>query len=269
VKRQLAYFSSVLVLHSMLTHWTFATEPNSNSAPSPQDTGEYRVFDHLWKGTTDLFKGPALVVLEVGTVATLLSLLVENRTYEHFRDHPSSLGETGIFARSFKTETLPITLGVATLAYGHLTGSSDTIGFGQSQMEAQVVYSLSVATIKFITFRNGPRGDALRHAFPSGQAIFVTAGQFAAMYGWAASIPFITLGVVGVVDYTLQTAHWLSDLVFGSFFGIAVGLAFAPHHQHSRDQGTTDRETHPNVFPIVSSEPTTGRQLGLGFRLNF
>jgi hypothetical protein len=237
------------------------------AAPSrtPPRSQEYRPLEHLGQGFADVVSPANLPLLGLGVGLTVISFYFDERWANHVRGRDYNLGGLGDFAVSTKTEVLPMALAGGALIFGLLGDSQREIDAGQAQLEAIVAYSSSVATLKFLTYRNGAN-DSLHHAFPSGQVLFVTAGSVSRIYGFGYSVPLLAMGSIGVVDYALKGGHWLSDLVFGSFLGFTMGAAFTDHHRAPDEARPTVRTS---FYPVAQVSPETGTQMGLLTRFEF
>ncbi|HAR43217.1 MAG TPA: hypothetical protein DCS07_11415 [Bdellovibrionales bacterium] len=237
------------------------------AAPSVQ-AEQYYPFKHGYYGFRDLLRGDNLTLMAVGTGLTLVSLGFDDQIYNYFDRKSYSIGTVPReSAALFKREMLPSLIALGTLTYGLLSDREREIGSGQAQFEAIGYYVVLVASMKFLTFRNGPGGDSLRHAFPSGQVGFVTAGHLTRMYGWAYGLPVLAITSAGFVDYTFRGVHWMSDMIFGSVLGFAMGAAFADHHISGEADAV--EMTSIMAYPILSTSADSGRSYGLGVQVRY
>ncbi len=230
---------------------------------------EYKPFEHVGQGFADTVNSKNLPILGIGLGLTVVSLYFDSRWSSYVSERNFSLGEVGNFAVKTK-DWMAAAIGGFTVFYGQIFRDAKAVSSGQAQIEAVMSYSLTVNVLKFFTYRNGPGSYSLRHAFPSGEAYFVSAGSFAKMYGFASSLPFLALGSAAAVHYALIDGHWLSDLIFGSILGYAMGSAFADHHLSGQEQNGSK----VSVFPVIDRQDipdssTRAVSYGVGLQVRY
>ena len=230
----------------------------------------YNPFLNEWEGQQELFSGDAGKILALGTGLTIVSLYFDPRISNYFFSHSVSLGTWSDSSAQFlKVELVPGLIAGATLTYGLLSGSRREISGGQGHLEALLLYAVDVATLKFFTYRDGPGGDSLHHAFPSGQFLFVSAGNISGNYGWQWGLPLTMMGLLGEVEYMFLNVHWTSDLIFGAFLGYATGLAFAKYHIQKDNEAASANKVAISCSPIVEHTVAGGSSYGASLHLQF
>jgi membrane-associated phospholipid phosphatase len=110
-----------------------------------------------------------------------------------------------------------------TYAYGSLAGKSPVAQLGVDLMEAEIVAGLTTHVLKYATQRTRPDGEEF--SFPSGHAagIFAVATVFQRHYGLKAAIPAYTIATLISGARLQANAHYPTDIIMGSAFGILAG----------------------------------------------
>ncbi|NOT25453.1 MAG: phosphatase PAP2 family protein [Acidobacteria bacterium] len=171
-------------------------------------------------------RGRSRVVLGAGASLTLVSLLLDDRIAQAWRDDDQDgavdlaehLGEGGLHS------------GIPAAVYliAKATDQTEAAELSVTLIRAHVVSSVVTRSLKLL-----PRPRPYQHAatptkgsFPSGHtsATFATATVLQRRWGWRAGVPAFTMATY-VAASRLQNLHYLSDVVFGATIGIASGLS--------------------------------------------
>jgi hypothetical protein len=113
------------------------------------------------------------------------------------------------------------------LLLGRITGDSTLTEAGKDLAGSLLVCGAVVQVLKVTTNRTRPNGG--KHSFPSGHtaAAFATAPVLHKHFGLKAGLPAYALAVSSGLGRMKDRKHYLSDVLFGAFIGIAIGDAFA------------------------------------------
>ncbi len=179
--------------------------------------------EHFEKTTLDAFDSKGILILEIGTVATLVAHQFDQQTRDGAKDHQwmspsfSKVGEVW-------GNGIPEVLALGTQ---YIFDPDDAL----AGIEGFVLGSVAVQGLKYSAHRERP--DASESvSFPSGhtQASFSLAASMAESYGWKKSIPFWFMGVFTGLSRISDDKHWLSDVTAGATIGILFGRAAFGHH---------------------------------------
>lgn len=120
---------------------------------------------------------------------------------------------------------------VGTYAIGRLSHDAKTTHVGSDLVRAQILNGLITQGLKATVGRARPGGGA--HSFPSGHssATFTSAAVLHGHFGWKVGLPVYAIsGFIGWARFR-DNSHWVSDVVFGSAIGVAVGHSVIAGHR--------------------------------------
>jgi membrane-associated phospholipid phosphatase len=112
-----------------------------------------------------------------------------------------------------------------TYAYGRFAGRPPVAQVGVDLMEAEIVAGLTTHVLKYATQRTRPDGEEF--SFPSGHAAgtFAVATVLQRHYGLKAAIPAYMMATLISAARLQANAHYPTDIIMGSAFGILAGRA--------------------------------------------
>lgn len=198
----------------------------------PSYAEPYRPLDHLWYGTRDIPDRQNAWVLGAGAALTLGALTLDRDVHDYFAGH-NRLGSAGRLGDRILGTGIPGALaGIGMVVYGLAGDSPHELDAGEAHLEGLAATAAYTWVLKLSVRR--PRPDSRnRLSFPSGHAstVFASAASTMDMYGPAAGIPVLALGVYTGLARLGSNAHHLSDVLFGAALGYAVGHAYARHHR--------------------------------------
>jgi len=199
----------------------------------------YRPLDHLWRGTQDFGRTESLVLLGVGTAATIFAFSQDDKVKDFFdgKDRLGGLEKVGNFWGSGVPSGLLIG---GFIGYGLLAKKDPLVQSGIAHLEAAVVSTAIVFGMKYTIARPRPNNGA-KESFPSGHSsmAFSTAGNLWGMHGPLAGIPAVGMGVLTAASRLAVSMHYLSDVIAGATLGFVTGYAFSQHHLETKPPRVT------------------------------
>jgi hypothetical protein len=114
---------------------------------------------------------------------------------------------------------------------GRLSHDAKTTHIGSDLIRGQVLTGLVTQGLKVVVGRSRPSGG--NYSFPSGHssAAFTSAAILHGHFGWRIGVPVYAIsGFIAWARFR-DNSHWVSDVVFGSAIGIAVGHTVVADHQ--------------------------------------
>ena len=123
---------------------------------------------------------------------------------------------------------------IGTYSIGRLAHDPKTTHVGSDLIRAQFLNLILTRSLKVAVDRERPGGGS--HSFPSGHssAAFTTASIIHGHFGWKVGAPAYAIsGFIAWARFR-DNSHWVSDVVFGSALGMAVGRAVIVGHGRPR-----------------------------------
>jgi membrane-associated phospholipid phosphatase len=120
---------------------------------------------------------------------------------------------------------------IGTYSIGRLAHDAKATHVGSDLIRAQFMNLILTRSLKLAVDRERPGGGS--HSFPSGHssAAFTTASILHGNFGWKVGVPAYSIsGFIAWARFR-DGSHWVSDVVFGSALGLAVGRAVIVGHQ--------------------------------------
>jgi PAP2 superfamily protein len=123
----------------------------------------------------------------------------------------------------------------AVYGIGRATDNRKLSHLGMDLLRATLVDGAIVYGIKGTVRRDRPTGDCC--SFPSGHAsvTFATAAVLWRHLGWKAAVPTYTVASYVALSRLHDNRHYLSDVIFGSAIGVAVGHTVTLHTLHGHE----------------------------------
>jgi len=218
----------------------------------------YRPLDHLWQGTKDLARPESLILLGAGTALTFVAMTQDDAVKDYF-DGKDRLGGFEKVGNFWGGGVPSFGLALGFIGYGLAADKDPFLQAGEAHLEGILVSSAVVFGMKYSIRRPRPNNGP-KESFPSGHSslAFTTAGNMWGMYGPAAGIPAVALGVVTAVSRMAVSMHYLSDTVMGATLGFAIGYAFTHHHHDVKPAKVT-------VLPYFENRESFGLLVKAGF----
>ena len=122
------------------------------------------------------------------------------------------------------------TTALGTYAVGRLTKDRTVTHIGSDLIRAQLLNGIITKTLKLTTERTRPNGGS--QSFPSGHssATFASVAVLQNHFGWKVGVPAYAVATfIGWARFR-DNSHWVSDVVFGSALGIAIGRTVVVGH---------------------------------------
>ena len=204
------------------------TGPPSSSDVWTDDKPFERVLHNLWHDIRSLPSIETLAILGAGGAGALIVHPYDERVadwaakteYSSYSPLGDILGEGWVQA----------TAALGTYAVGRLTKERKVTHIGSDLIRAQLLNGIITRSLKFTVQRERPDGGG--HSFPSGHssATMTTVSVLASHFGWKVGVPaYAIAGFIGWARFR-DNSHWVSDVVFGSAIGIAVGRTVVSGH---------------------------------------
>lgn len=178
---------------------------------------------HVTSTFKDAFDSTGLVILGVGTVATVAAASQDSAMHDSWRNHQRMSHDLSRFG-DFWGSGIPQGI----LLLGQLAFDKDKFWPSFEGVASSIVVTQA---LKFSTARARP-DSTTRTSFPSGhsQISFAHATTVLMSYGWKYSIPFYGTATITALSRLADNAHWFSDVVAGAAVGILFGRAGFKHH---------------------------------------
>jgi membrane-associated phospholipid phosphatase len=118
---------------------------------------------------------------------------------------------------------------------GRATDNRKLSHLGMDLLRATIEDAAIVYAIKLSVRRDRPTGECC--SFPSGHAsvTFAAAAVLWRHLGWKAAVPTYTVASYVALSRLHDNRHYLSDVVFGSAIGVAVGHTVTMHTLHGHE----------------------------------
>lgn len=122
-----------------------------------------------------------------------------------------------------------VPIALAWWGIGHAAGSARGAEAGRDLLRAQILAAAWTYPLKVAVGRTRPNGDP--RSFPSGHASasFATAMVLQDHYGWKAGVPAFAAAGYTALSRLTDNKHWASDVMFGTFLGIASARTVTIH----------------------------------------
>jgi membrane-associated phospholipid phosphatase len=123
----------------------------------------------------------------------------------------------------------------AVYGIGRATDNRKLSHLGMDLLRATIVDGAIVYSIKATVRRDRPTGECC--SFPSGHAsvTFATAAVLWRHLGWKAAVPTYAVASYVALSRLHDNRHYLSDVIFGSAIGVAVGHTVTLHTLHGHE----------------------------------
>lgn len=220
----------------------------------PTQSHASEVVDHAVGDIYSTFGSWPILLIAGGGLASTFAYTQDSQVDRHFSKHH----HLEDFDTAVDFIGKPYIANPAALAFygvGLLSGNERFILTGETLIESLIFTQVMVGGIKLSVGRQGPDGSS--NSFPSNHTAmaFDVASVMQSMYGWMLGVPcYLIAGAVGFsrVD---GSYHHLSDVVFGSALGTAIGLGTSLFHNK--------KDTNLLISPILSD--TRGAMLSYKF----
>ncbi len=171
------------------------------------------------------------VWLSVGGGAALGVHPADDDLSEWAQDENPSL--TGGATYGLGLVQLPVAIGV--WAMGAAAESGRVADTGRDLLRAQISVVSWTYAIKVASQRMRPNGRDSR-SFPSGHAstTFATAMVLQEHAGWKLGVPAFAAAAYTAASRVADNQHWVSDVVFGAFLGLASGRTVTIQYRNRR-----------------------------------
>ncbi len=192
----------------------------------------YNPFEHMKKGSIDLFAKQNLEVFVYGLSATGLSLILLDSSVDQYFSNRNRLGGLENIGNQFLgTGIIGVGVGAAALLHAYLNDDDHSLQFGEAQLEALVANLGYTTVLKLAIPHERPDGGD-HYSFPSGHTstLMTTAAVIDQFYGFETAAPFYFLTALTAVSRMASGRHHLSDVIFGSTLGYLVGHSYSQHH---------------------------------------
>ncbi len=197
--------------------------------PWTDDQPFKRIVQNLGHDFKSLPNFDSLLILGIGTVGALavhpvdeeVSNWVAKQDYSSYAPLGDSLGVGWVHGVA----------AIGTYGIGRLARDAKATHVGSDLIRAQMMNLVLTKSLKFTVDRERPGGGS--QSFPSGHssAAFTTASILHGHFGWKVGLPAYSIsGFVAWARFR-DNSHWVSDVVFGSALGMAVGRAVIVGHQ--------------------------------------
>ena len=184
----------------------------------------------LWKDAKHLVKPPCLLTLGMGAALAGGTRTMDHDIADHFED-VDVLGGAEDFGNTLGHPGLHLGIAGAVYLYGRLGKNDAALERSLILAEGLVINDLATLMLKAAFNRERPNGDNL--SFPSAHvsSTFALAAMLDEMYGHRVGYPMYLLGGFVAFSRMNDEKHYLSDAVFASFLGYAVGKAVFDRHR--------------------------------------
>ena len=187
-----------------------------------------------------------------GTVGSLIALSFDETLNKRFQGSGTGFYNSGKIIGSAAFQG-----GSGLLAYGiGRVGRMPKVSHvGLDIVRAQIVSQVFTQALKVTVRRERP--DGTKFSFPSGHAsaTFASAAVLQRHLGWRAGIPAYTVASYVAFSRLHEDKHFLSDVIFGSALGMAVGRTVT---RHGRSVYTWTPVVSPEVTGIFVSRSFPG-----------
>jgi hypothetical protein len=124
-------------------------------------------------------------------------------------------------------------IGVGVYTWGAIRDDHKVAHIGWDLLRGQIVGQSMTQILKTVVKKERPDSSNSR-SFPSGHAsaVFTTASILHQHYGWKVGIPAYSVASYVALSRLPSNRHFLSDVIFGSALGIAVGRSVTYHERH-------------------------------------
>jgi membrane-associated phospholipid phosphatase len=198
------------------------------AGPPPPHTGVKATLRAIPGDFRHLPSRHTAAVLGGGAVLALAAHTIDDDVNAHLRG--SSTAKT-FFAPGKVIGQGATLLGASFAVYGigRATGNDKVSHLGMDLLRATVEDAAIVYAIKLSVRRDRPTGECC--SFPSGHAsvTFAAAAVLWRHLGWKAAVPTYTVASYVALSRLHDNRHFLSDVIFGSAIGVAVGHTVTLH----------------------------------------
>jgi membrane-associated phospholipid phosphatase len=208
--------------------------------PTPEHTGLAALATETWNDFKSFPRRESTwVILAVGGAAALAVHPADQAVTEHLSQSEAAAAfwAPGKYIGGVGMVVAPVAIYVlgryvfAPAADKPATNKWSHLGF--DLVRAQIVNEVLVQAIKYSARRTRPNGDP--YSFPSGHAsaTFAFASVLERHLGARLAWPTLALGAYVATSRLHDNKHYLSDVVFGSALGTAVGWTVVGRHGRS------------------------------------
>ena len=222
---------------------------------------------NLGSGLVGVFAAQNLKPLVIGSLATGLAALTDQRVRDAWRDPESGLATGGAVAGG-------AVIGAAIGGLFLVGRAMPSPGFRDASYDlgvAALVNEAYVIAIKAAVGRerpNGGNGSRRDSSFPSGHAAtaFAVAAVVDRHASWKVSVPVYGLAAAIGVSRVLRDAHYLSDVTAGATLGIIVGHTVVRMNNRPRPgHGGATPPAHAMTIMPVLGRRTAGFRVAMVF----
>jgi membrane-associated phospholipid phosphatase len=217
-----------------------------------------RVFHDLGSDYWHLFTSLENWMVLAGGGGLALAVSADDQTITHDLQDNSTLRAASKPGAVIGNGLVQFGIGVGVYTFGAVADNHKVAHIGWDLLRGQIVGQSITQITKSLVTKERPDSSNAR-SFPSGHAsaVFTTASILHQHFGWKVGLPAYSVASYVALSRLPSNRHYLSDAIFGSALGIAVGRSVTYHERHLPQTIAIEPYLQPNGMGLAV-------QIGLG-----